>query len=50
MLLITTTKDITVGSVITVYSYVNNFLIALLSAPVAIEMFLRISDVLKRLN
>ena len=50
ILLVTTTKDITVGSVITVYSYVNNFLIALLSAPVAIEMFLRISDVLKRLN
>jgi ABC-type multidrug transport system fused ATPase/permease subunit len=50
ILLITTKKDITIGSVITVYSYVNNFLIALLSAPVAIEMFLRISDVLKRLN
>ena len=50
ILLITTTKDITIGSVITVYSYVNNFLIALLSAPVAIEMFLRISDVLKRLD
>lgn len=50
ILLITTTKDITIGSVITVYSYVNNFLIALLSAPVAMEMFLRINDVLKRLN
>jgi len=50
VLLITTTKDITVGSVITVYSYVNNFLMALLSAPVAIEMYLRISDVVKRLN
>ena len=50
ILLITTTKDITIGSVVTVYSYVNNFLIALLSAPVAIEMFLRISDVLKRLD
>lgn len=50
ILLITTKKDITIGSVITVYSYVNNFLEALLSAPVAIEMFLRISDVLKRLN
>ena len=49
ILLITSTKDITIGSVITVYSYVNNFLIALLSAPVAIEMFLRINDVLKRL-
>ena len=50
ILLINTTKDITIGSVITVYSYVNNFLIALLSAPVAIEMFIRINDVLKRLN
>jgi ABC-type multidrug transport system fused ATPase/permease subunit len=50
ILLITTTKDITIGSVITVYSYVNNFLIALMSAPVAIEMVLRISDVLKRLD
>jgi len=50
ILLITTTKDITIGSVVTVYSYVNNFLSSLLSAPVAIEMFLRISDVLKRLD
>ena len=50
ILLITTTKNITIGSVVTVYSYVNNFLMALLSAPVAIEMFLRISDVLKRLD
>jgi hypothetical protein len=50
VLLVTTTKNITIGSVVTVYSYVNNFLISLLSAPVAIEMFLRISDVLKRLD
>ena len=50
ILLITTTKHITIGSVVTVYSYVNNFLIALMSAPVAIEMVLRISDVLKRLD
>ena len=50
ILLVTTTKNITIGSVITVYSYVNNFLMSLLSAPIAIEMFLRISDVLKRLN
>jgi ABC-type multidrug transport system fused ATPase/permease subunit len=50
ILLVTTTKDITIGSVVTVYSYVNNFLISLMSAPVAIEMFLRISDVLKRLD
>lgn len=50
ILLISTTKDITIGSVITVYSYIGNFLIALLSAPVAIEMFLRMSDVMKRLD
>ena len=50
MLLVTTTKNITIGSVVTVYSYVNNFLMSLLSAPVAIEMFLRISDVVKRLD
>lgn len=50
VLLVTTTENITIGSVITVYSYVNNFLISLLSAPVAIEMFLRISDILKRLD
>jgi len=50
ILLITTTKNITIGSVVTVYSYVNNFLMALMSAPVAIEMVLRISDVMKRLD
>lgn len=50
ILLVTTTNDITIGSVVTVYSYVHNFLIALLSAPVAVEMFLRISDILKRLE
>ena len=50
ILLVTTTENITIGSVVTVYSYVNNFLISLLSAPVAIEMFLRISDILKRLD
>jgi len=50
ILLVTTTNDITIGSVVTVYSYVHNFLIALLSAPVAVEMFLRMSDILKRLE
>lgn len=50
ILLSTTTKDITIGSVITVYSYVNNFLGAMLSAPVFAEMVLRMTDVLKRLD
>lgn len=50
ILLVMTAKDITVGSIITVYSYVNNFLISLLSVPVAIEMYTRLSDVLKRIH
>jgi ABC-type multidrug transport system fused ATPase/permease subunit len=50
ILLVTTTNNITIGSVVTVYSYVHNFLIALLSAHVAVEMFLRMSNILKRLE
>ena len=50
ILLVTTTENITIGSVITVYSYVNNFMISLLSVPVAVEMFSRLNDILKRIN
>ena len=50
ILLVLTTTNITIGSIITVYSYVNNFLIALLSVPVAIEMYSRLGDVLKRVH
>lgn len=50
ILLVKTTDDITIGSIITVYSYVNNFLISLLSVPVAVEMYSRLSDILKRIN
>ena len=50
ILLVLTTENITIGSIITVYSYVNNFLIALLSVPVAIEMYSRLGDVLKRVH
>ena len=50
ILLVTSTNNITIGSVVTVYSYVHNFLIALLSAPVAVEMFLRMNDILKRIE
>jgi ABC-type multidrug transport system fused ATPase/permease subunit len=50
ILLVTTTKNITIGSVVTVYSYVNNFLISLLSVPVGVEMYSRVSDILKRIN
>ena len=35
IILITTSNDITTGSVITIYSYVNNFLISLMSIPIA---------------
>jgi ABC-type multidrug transport system fused ATPase/permease subunit len=50
ILLVTTTKNITIGSVITVYSYVNNFLISMMSAPVIVEMYLRMTDILNRLD
>jgi ABC-type multidrug transport system fused ATPase/permease subunit len=50
ILLVTTTKNITIGSVVTVYSYINNFMISLMSIPVGVEMYSRLSDVLKRIN
>ncbi len=50
ILLVTTSTNITIGSVITVYSYVNNFLISLMSVPVAFEMYSRLSDILKRVS
>lgn len=50
IMLVLTATDVTVGSIITVYSYVNNFLISLLSVPVAIEMYTRLTDVLKRIH
>jgi len=37
ILLITTSNNVTAGSVITIYSYVNNFLTSLMSIPVAFE-------------
>ena len=50
ILLIITSSNITAGSVITIYSYVNNFLISLMSIPVAFEMYSRLSNIIKRIN
>jgi ABC-type multidrug transport system fused ATPase/permease subunit len=50
IILITTSNDITTGSVVTIYSYVNNFLISLMSIPVAFEMYSRLSNITKRIN
>lgn len=50
MLLILTTENITAGGVITIYSYVNNFLISLMSIPIAFEMYSRMNNILKRIN
>jgi ABC-type multidrug transport system fused ATPase/permease subunit len=50
IILITTSKNITVGGVVTVYSYVNSFLISLMSIPVAFEMYSRLTNVIKRIN
>jgi ABC-type multidrug transport system fused ATPase/permease subunit len=48
--LITTSDKITTGSVVTIYSYVNNFLISLMSIPVAFEMYSRLTNIIKRIN
>ena len=50
ILLVTTTKNITIGGILTVYSYVNDFLIAILSLPVAVEMYSRLTDIIKRIH
>ena len=50
ILLITTSNNITAGSVITIYSYISNFLISLMSIPVAFEMYSRLSNIIKRIN
>ena len=50
IILVLTTQNVTIGSVITVYSYVNNFLISLMSIPVGVEMYSRLSNILKRIN
>jgi len=45
-----TSNNITAGNVITTYSYVNNFLISLMSIPVAFEMYSRLTNIIKRIN
>jgi len=50
ILLITTSNSITAGSVITIYSYVNDFLISLMSIPVAFEMYSRLSNITERID
>jgi len=50
ILLITTSNNVTTGGIITIYSYVNNFLISLMSIPVAFEMYSRLTNIIKRIN
>jgi len=50
IILINTSKDITTGGIVTTYSYVNNFLMSLMSIPVAFEMYSRLSNIIKRIN
>ena len=49
LLLAASSETLTFGGMITTYSYVNQFLISLMSIPVGVEMYSRISDILKRL-
>ena len=48
--LITTSGNITAGGVIAIYSYVDNFLISIMSIPVAFEMYSRLVNIIKRIN
>jgi ABC-type multidrug transport system fused ATPase/permease subunit len=50
ILLITTSNNITTGSIVTIYSYVSNFLSSLMSIPVAFEMYSRLTNIIKRIN
>jgi hypothetical protein len=50
ILLVVTTKDVSTGTIVTIYSYVNNFLVSLMSIPVTMEMYSRITDILKRVD
>jgi ABC-type bacteriocin/lantibiotic exporter with double-glycine peptidase domain len=38
------------GTAISIYTYINNFLISLMSLPIFIEVFTRIKDVIKRIS
>ena len=42
--------NLTQGQAIAMYSYINNFLLSLLSIPVSVDMITRMKDVIKRLT
>lgn len=50
IVLVLTSENITIGGVIIIYSYVNNFLLSLMSIPVGFEMYSRLNNILKRIN
>jgi len=50
IILLIKTTSVTPGSIVMVYSYINNFLSSLLSVPVAVEMYSRITNILDRFD
>ena len=50
IVLVITSTSVSAGSIITTYEYVNNFLISLMSIPVAFEMYSRLSNITKRIE
>lgn len=50
IILIKTSDNTTAGGIVTIYSYVNNFLISLMSVPVAFEMYSRLTNIIKRID
>lgn len=43
-------SNLTQGDAISMYAYINQFLISLMSIPIGVEIFTRIKDVVKRIN
>jgi len=42
--------NLTQGQAIAMYSYINQFLISLMSIPIAVEIYSRVKDIIKRLH
>jgi hypothetical protein len=42
--------NLTQGQAVSMYSYINNFLISLLSIPIGVEVLVRIKDIINRIK
>ena len=42
--------NLTQGQAIAMYSYINQFLMSLMSIPIAVEIYSRVKDIIKRIS